>query len=257
MTAPIDIEVDDAWFEGHFPGRPILPGVAQLALVFEALAKVQGRPLPVSGIAFARMRQQVVPGDRLQLTASMRPDGTIRFALTRAGEAVTNGELRTTPVEGKALPRIATSGRTLERPSPAALLPHRPPMRFVTAVLDDSDEHFTTEATVPPACRLSAGPGVPAVAAIEAAAQTAALREAIRGAAAQPSSRPRMGYLVGLRDVNLHMPRIPAGVPFVVSVRFEAATPPLAHYGMQVELEGKPVLDGTLATWLTDETLPE
>jgi 3-hydroxyacyl-[acyl-carrier-protein] dehydratase len=256
MTAPIDIEVDDAWFEGHFPGRPILPGVSQLALVFEALAKAQGRPLPVSGIAFARMRQPVVPGNRLQLTASMRPDGTIRFALTRAGEAVTNGELRTTPPEGKALPRIATGGRPGERPPPDMLLPHRPPMRFITAVLDESEEHFTTEAIIPSACRLAAGPGVPAVAAIEAAAQTAALWEAVRRASAQPSSRPRVGYLVGLRDVTFHVPRIPAGVPFVVSVRFEAATPPLAHYAMQVELEGKPVLDGTLATWLTEETLP-
>lgn len=256
MTAPIDIEIDDAWFEGHFPGRPILPGVSQLALVFEALAKAQGRPLPVSSIAFARMRQPVVPGDRLQLTASMRPDGTIRFALTRAGEAVTNGELRTTPPEGKALPRIAAGGRAGERPPPDMLLPHRPPMRFITAVLDESEEHLTTEAIIPPACRLAAGPGVPAVAAIEAAAQTAALWEAVRRTSAQPSSRPRVGYLVGLRDVTFHVPRIPAGLPFVVSVRFEAATPPLAHYAMQVELEGKPVLDGTLATWLTEETLP-
>jgi 3-hydroxyacyl-[acyl-carrier-protein] dehydratase len=255
MTAPFDIEVDDAWFEGHFPGRPILPGVAQLALVVDALAKAQGRPLPVNGIAFARMRLPVVPGDRLQLTAAMRPDGTIRFALTRAGDTVNNGELRTTPCEDKARPRIAAGGRAGERPPPEALLPQRAPMRFVTAILDESDEHLTAEAIVPPACRLAAGPGVPVVAAIEAAAQAAALWEAIRRAAAQPSP-PRVGYLVGLRDVAFRVPRIPAGVPFVVSVRFEAATPPLAHYAMQVELEGTPVLDGTLATWLPDETLP-
>lgn len=256
MTEPIDIEVDAAWFEGHFPGRPILPGVSQLALVLDALAKAQGRPLPVSGIAFARMRQRVVPGDRLQLTASMRPDGTIRFALTRAGDIITNGELRTTAPGSKALPRIIVSGHVGERPSPEALLPHHPPMRFVTAVLDESDEYLTTEASIPPSCRLAAAPGVPAVAAVEAAAQTAALWEAVRRASAQPLPRPRVGYLVGLRDVTFHVPRIPAGVPFVVSVRFEAATPPLAHYAMQVELEGKPVLHGTLATWLTDETLP-
>lgn len=256
MTAPIAIDVDDAWFEGHFPGRPILPGVAQLALVLEGLSKAQGRPLAVTGIAFARMRLPVIPGDRLQLTAALRPDGALRFALVRNGEGVTDGELRTTPPESKGLPPIVSSRRVAECPPPEALLPHQPPMRFVTTLLDESELHLTAEAAIPRACPLAAGPTVPAVVAIEAAAQTAALWEAMRRTREQPASRPRLGYLVGLRDVTFHVPRMVSGSPFVVSVRFEAATPPLAHYAMQVEIEGKPVLDGTLATYVTDETLP-
>lgn len=256
MNEPIDLEFGNAWFEGHFPGRPILPGVSQLALVFDALSKAQGRPVPVTGIAFARMRQPVLPGEPLQLVASMRPDGTIRFALTRADSVVTNGELRTAnPDPGAATP-IPRSRRAVDHPSLEILLPHRPPMRFVTAIIDQSEEHLTTEARIPAACPLAAAAGVPAVAAIEAAAQTAALWEALRRVAMPTSSRPRVGYLVGLREVHFHAVRIPAITSFVVSVRLEASTPPLTHYAMQVELEGKPILDGTLAAYLTDETLP-
>lgn len=256
MNEPIDLEVGNAWFEGHFPGRPILPGVAQLALVCDALTKAQGRPVPVNGIAFARMRQPVLPGEPLQLVASMRADGTIRFAVTRAGSIVTNGELRTANPDPGATPAIARSRHVVDHPPVETLLPHQPPMRFVTAILDQSPEHLTTEARIPPNCPLATDGVVPALAAIEAAAQTAALWEALRRVTGPESARPRVGYLVGLREVRLHAARIPAGTPFVVSVRLEAATPPLAHYAMQVELEGKSILDGTLATYLTEETLP-
>lgn len=256
MNEPSDLEVNAGWFEGHFPGRPILPGVAQLALVFDALSKAQGRPVPVNGIAFARMRQPVLPGERLQVAASMRADGTIRFAITRDGAIVTNGELRTANPDPGATPAIARSRHVVDHPPVETLLPHRPPMRFVTALLDQSAEHLTAEARIPPNCPLATDAVVPAVAAIEAAAQTAALWEALRRVATPAAGRPRVGYLVGLRDVRLHAARIPAGTAFVVSVRLEAATPPLAHYGMQIELEGKSILDGTLATYLTEETLP-
>ena len=94
MSETLDIPVDEQWFEGHFPGRPILPGVSQLALVLDALARHRGQPVVLNGIGFARMRQPVVPGDRLRLTADERPDGALRIALAREGTMVTNAELR-------------------------------------------------------------------------------------------------------------------------------------------------------------------
>jgi 3-hydroxyacyl-[acyl-carrier-protein] dehydratase len=68
------IRADEAFFAGHFPGRPTLPGVLMvesLAQLGAAAVLADGRfagRLPLfGGIDRARFRRQVVPGETLEL----------------------------------------------------------------------------------------------------------------------------------------------------------------------------------------------
>lgn len=69
-----NITFNEPFFQGHFPGRPIMPGV----LILEALAQAGGvlafksitttsRPVVyLTGIENAKFRKPVVPGDQLR-----------------------------------------------------------------------------------------------------------------------------------------------------------------------------------------------
>jgi len=79
MVAVKNLTVNEEFFQGHFPGTPILPAV----LTIEALAQVatmlvveQCDGVPVGrvtlrGVDRAKFRRQVVPGDRLRLEVSI------------------------------------------------------------------------------------------------------------------------------------------------------------------------------------------
>ncbi len=95
-----NVTFNENFFQGHFPGQPIMPGV----LIMEALAQAGGlfvvKTLGVSaedklflftGIESAKFRRPVVPGDQLMLEAWV-----LRRKLNiwkMQGKATVNGEL--------------------------------------------------------------------------------------------------------------------------------------------------------------------
>jgi 3-hydroxyacyl-[acyl-carrier-protein] dehydratase len=252
LNAIIHVPSGGAWFEGHFPGRPILPGVAELVLAADALAQT-GSPLALRGIAFARLRQLVFPGDRLELVTRQRQGEHLRFDLKRADILVASAEFTLgTPQAAHSNTRGATTSipRPAVFPALDELLPHRAPMRFVTDILQATTDSVTCVARIPSHCALVAGGGATPIAAIEAAAQAAAAWEALRRRQNTAIGAPRIGYLVALRDVVFFAGRVPADRDLLVSASLEAAAPPLTHYRFAVCLDGDPVTRGTIATYL-------
>jgi 3-hydroxymyristoyl/3-hydroxydecanoyl-(acyl carrier protein) dehydratase len=254
VNAAIAVPAGSPYFAGHFPGRPILPGVALLALVVATLARDAGRPAALRAIPFARLRRPVLPGDRLALETRTGEAGRVRVEVSRDGALVANGELVLGPPESHsgAAPAAAAPPGSAAPPPVDRLVPQHPPMRFVTAIVGEAADGLACAAQIPSACALVSQGTAPALAALEAAAQTAAAWEAVQRWREARDAAPRMGYLVALRDVGFFADRIPADEMLLASVRLAAAAPPLTHYAVEVALGTAPIVRGTIATFLAD-----
>jgi UDP-N-acetylglucosamine acyltransferase len=92
LVAHKNVTVSEEFFQGHFPGAPILPAVLMIeALTQAAGALVLGREgapptarASLRGVDNAKFRRQVVPGDRLRLEVTL---GRVRSRLARAQAA--------------------------------------------------------------------------------------------------------------------------------------------------------------------------
>ncbi|HEV3061586.1 MAG TPA: acyl-ACP--UDP-N-acetylglucosamine O-acyltransferase [Vicinamibacterales bacterium] len=89
LVAVKNVTVNEEFFQGHFPGAPLLPAVLMLETLTQVAAillleRGNGRPdrrVYLRGVNDAKFRRQVVPGDRLRLEVSL---GARRAALVRA-----------------------------------------------------------------------------------------------------------------------------------------------------------------------------
>ena len=92
-----NVTVNEEFFQGHFPGQPLMPGV----LMIEALSQVAGllvleqATVPATaraalrGVNNAKFRRQVIPGDRLRLEVTL---GRVRSRLAKAQGAAYVGD---------------------------------------------------------------------------------------------------------------------------------------------------------------------
>lgn len=99
-----NVTMNEPFFQGHFPARPVMPGV----LIIEALAQVgavavlsldqnQGKLAFFGGIKNAKFRKQVIPGDRLRLETEIirckGPMGVGRACATVGGKVAAEAEI--------------------------------------------------------------------------------------------------------------------------------------------------------------------
>jgi 3-hydroxyacyl-[acyl-carrier-protein] dehydratase len=114
-----NVSIDEPFFNGHFPGRPVMPGV----LVVEAMAQsgallalgmmdsnlAAGRSAALfmlTGIERLRLRRPVVPGDQLRIEVRLlkhhRPLWKMQAEARVDGELVAEAELSAMEVEESA-----------------------------------------------------------------------------------------------------------------------------------------------------------
>jgi len=87
MVAIKNVTVNEEFFQGHFPGTPLLPAVlmieslTQVATLLLAGRELADRRARLRGVDNAKFRRQVVPGDKLQLEVTL---GRRRGPIVRA-----------------------------------------------------------------------------------------------------------------------------------------------------------------------------
>jgi 3-hydroxymyristoyl/3-hydroxydecanoyl-(acyl carrier protein) dehydratase len=99
ITAEVNFPGESPWFDGHFPQEPILPGIAQVAVVHDLIRTAFGEDLPLREINRIRFKRKISPTDRLTVTIAPVEDstGTYRFRMSNGGEPVCSGLLKTGP----------------------------------------------------------------------------------------------------------------------------------------------------------------
>ncbi|MEA5622047.1 3-hydroxyacyl-ACP dehydratase FabZ [Nostoc sp. UHCC 0251] len=94
-----NVTINEPHFPGHFPGRPLMPGVliveamAQVGgIVLTQMSSVEGGLFVFAGIDKVRFRRQVVPGDQLVITVELLWVKQRRFGKMQ-GRAEVDGQL--------------------------------------------------------------------------------------------------------------------------------------------------------------------
>lgn len=74
LTAIKNVTGNENYFQGHFPGYPVMPGVLQIESLAQASAlfviykyKLKNKPVYFMALDNVKFRNQVVPGDTLRL----------------------------------------------------------------------------------------------------------------------------------------------------------------------------------------------
>lgn len=113
LVAVKNVTANEPFFTGHFPNRPIMPGV----LVCEALVQAggllascsaegvpEGRGVVLAGLEHVRFRRRVVPGDQLRLEVELlykrRPLWKMMGKAKVDGQLAAEAEFLTMEVDG-------------------------------------------------------------------------------------------------------------------------------------------------------------
>jgi 3-hydroxyacyl-[acyl-carrier-protein] dehydratase len=103
IEAVKNVTFNEPYFPGHFPHRPVMPGVLQIEAMAQAACLAVVDPagpemdVAIAGINQARFRRPVAPGDQLRLYAEIIKDRgqimVLRCSMTIDGEPAAEVEM--------------------------------------------------------------------------------------------------------------------------------------------------------------------
>jgi predicted hotdog family 3-hydroxylacyl-ACP dehydratase len=245
----VEIPPASPLFAGHFPGHPIFPGIAHLALAARALRDFSAVG-SLCAVRALKLRRRVAPGDALELfIGAPAEDGWCRFDLRRGEETISGGAVQMGPSgDAGCAPAPSASPAGMDFPPVETLLPHAPPARLIRGILAATAEEVVCAAEIPLLHPLVEEGRLPAFVGIEAAAQAAAVLEALNRR--QDAAGPRIGYLVGVRQARFAVPFLTPGRPMRVTARLQGGAFLLSIYDITVGDPSHEVVTGSISTFI-------
>ena len=109
VNAIKNVTINEPYFQGHFPGQPVMPGVLSLESIAQTTAFLMLHELDdplkknmfISGIDGVRFRRLIVPGDQLEINIQLKLkkltlykfEGTIKIDNQLAVQAIITSNL--------------------------------------------------------------------------------------------------------------------------------------------------------------------
>lgn len=95
------------WFSGHFPDEPILPGIAQLGIVYDTVCGARKRLFSPAGFSRVKFKKIIRPQDCLKITIAPKADkeGVFTFRIVVDRDIACSGSMTLKEREGLQEPR--------------------------------------------------------------------------------------------------------------------------------------------------------
>ena len=109
VNAIKNVTINEPYFQGHFPGQPVMPGVLSLESIAQTTAFLMLHELDdplkknmfISGVDGVRFRRLIVPGDQLEINIQLKLkkltlykfEGTIKIDNQLAVQAIITSNL--------------------------------------------------------------------------------------------------------------------------------------------------------------------
>ena len=95
LTLQLRLDHELVWFAGHFPGAPLLPGVAQLHLAIGYACEQWAIEERFSGLEMLKFQRPLQPGVEVTLQLSWQAESRkLQFCYLKDGEAASSGRVK-------------------------------------------------------------------------------------------------------------------------------------------------------------------
>ena len=252
--------MDEAFFQGHFPGHPIMPGVLQLEAmkqlselaVRSKLDPAGGADVYMKAASKVKFRRPANPGDRLKISAEVQEIGadsalvktSIATASGAASEAVISLAVRPLDSAPAALPGDfneydKTDAVLMDISRVVELMPHRFPFLLIDYVASMEGERVIAVKNITANEPIFAGDSKLAVLPESILCEIAA-QSGCACVLARPENAGKIGYFMAIESAESLAPVYP-GDQLIIDLNLPPAKSRFGRGGCEMRVDGKPV----------------